>query len=688
MHKQTGKGPEGLEPSLEVAAGRTAMQAAEAADVPELVRRLAGAMDWLSDLSAMGLGLQDAERDTVEVFLFDADRSFAGVHRCELTDASGGQVAERGAPGAGGSDGGLGDGEAAFGGLSGLESVRLEFAGQSLGWLYLKLRSARRLNADEQAAVNTLSTLIAPLVWSLRTREWFERGDRRRDTLVALSHVINTPLDVASVVRSALRVLHQLDLHAGSGVLLLGADGRLVTLYPLDAAEREPAPIPLDSRGGLAHLIRNGETHLSDDLQRRVVYPDDEALRAAGVRRYVLAPLLARGKILGAVRYASGSPHRPGRVDCWLFENIALQLALAIDNAEKHEQLQRLTERLSQQNVYLREEILSEHNFHEIVGRSAAMQRVFRDIARVAPTPTTVLITGETGVGKELVARAVHAASPVAAQPMVKVNCAAIPEGTIESELFGHERGAFTSAVERRLGRFELARNSTLFLDEIGELSLAVQAKLLRVLQDGEFERVGGAATLSTNARIIAATNRNLLKAVESGAFRRDLYYRLNVFPIEVPPLRERREDIPLLAATFIEQFSRRMGKPVPTLTPSAMNELCQAAWPGNVRELRHVIERAMILCDGPALPLEAVAAPHQPTSSDSNPSGAATLQTVEAEHIRRTLERTHWVVEGPAGAAALLGLNPSTLRFRMKRLGIRRPEGEKKSRPVAWPGS
>jgi formate hydrogenlyase transcriptional activator len=402
---------------------------------------------------------------------------------------------------------------------------------------------------------------------------------------------------------------------------------------------------------------------------------EDRELASRGVRRYVAAPLIVRGEVLGALLIASADPSPPLKIDVWMYENMAQQLALAIDNATQHEQVQRLSERLAQQNVYLREEIQSLHNVGEIAGDSPAIQRLYRDIQRVAPTTSTVLISGETGVGKELAARAIHAASPRAAQPMVKINCAAIPEGMFESELFGHERGAFTSAVERRIGRFELANGATLFLDEVGELPPAVQAKLLRVLQDGEFERVGGTRTLRTDVRIIAATNRDLLKSVAAGAFRSDLYYRLNVFPVHVPPLRERRSDIPALVQAFIGQFNRQMGKHVEAIDRASLDELCRGDWPGNVRELRHVIERAMIFCDGTTLHVDLPPAPAAGARSGSADTehAPARLADVEADHIRRVLAQTRGVIEGPHGAAATLGLKPSTLRFRMKQLGIRR---------------
>ncbi len=372
----------------------------------------------------------------------------------------------------------------------------------------------------------------------------------------------------------------------------------------------------------------------------------------------------------------------------WLYENIALQLALAIDNARQFEQLRQLSDRLEQQNVYLREEIETVHNVEGMIGGSTGMAQVLTAVSRVANTDVAVLITGPTGVGKELVARAIHAQSNRAKHPLVKVNCAAIPDNLVESELFGHEKGAFTSAVARRIGRFELARDGTLFLDEVGELPLAIQVKLLRVLQDGDFERVGGTETLISNARIIAATNRDLAKAIEGGSFRSDLFYRLNVFPILVPSLSERRDDIPLLIDSFIQQFNRRMGKQIESIDAQSMQYLCARQWPGNIRELLHVIERAMILCDGACLTVEVTEpVPSRASESDaaSSQSTALALQTAEIpsvvptledsqrEHIRRALQQTGGVVDGPGGAAAMLGLKPSTLRSRMKRLGIHR---------------
>ena len=337
--------------------------------------------------------------------------------------------------------------------------------------------------------------------------------------------------------------------------------------------------------------------------------------------------------------------------------------------------------RLQQQNAYLQEEIKSVHNFEEIIGQSSTLAAVLENTRLVAPTDTSVLITGETGTGKELIARAIHSASTRREKPLIKVNCAALPTGLVESELFGHEKGAFTGAINRRIGRFELAAGGTIFLDEIGEIPLDVQAKLLRILQEREFERLGGAHTIKADVRIIAATNRDLLKAVREKTFREDLYYRLSVFPVVLPPLRERTDDIPLLAQFLVNKFAMRVGKRLEGISPQAMQRLLAYSWPGNVRELENVLERAVILCQGPMLEIDPALVSKGPSPAvDLATAAAATdlpstlnLQEVECAHIRAVLQRTNWVIEGSRGAATILGLHPNTLRSRLKKLGISR---------------
>jgi formate hydrogenlyase transcriptional activator len=318
--------------------------------------------------------------------------------------------------------------------------------------------------------------------------------------------------------------------------------------------------------------------------------------------------------------------------------------------------------------LWLREELKSGQNVGELIGTSTAMQTVFKSIKMVAATDSTVLLQGETGTGKELIARAIHNLSRRHEAMMVKVNCGALPAGLIESELFGHERGAFTGATQQKKGRFELAHRGTLFLDEVGELPLDAQVKLLRVLQEQELERVGGARTIRVDVRVIAATNRDLNREVQEGRFRADLFYRLNIFPIHVPPLRERRQDIPLLATQFIQSFSQRIGRRVDRLNRKALDRLLAYDWPGNVRELANVLERAVILCDG-----EVLQAGHIGPLTFRNASADAfhTLEEVERQHILKALEQTGGVLAGPLGAAQLLGLNRSTLWSRMRKLGI-----------------
>jgi PAS domain S-box-containing protein len=332
--------------------------------------------------------------------------------------------------------------------------------------------------------------------------------------------------------------------------------------------------------------------------------------------------------------------------------------------------------KLRAQNQYLQEEIKSVHNFDEIIGQSSALQEILNQVQRVAMTDATVLIQGESGTGKELIARAIHFASKRKNQPLIKVNCAALPAGLVESELFGHEKGAFTGALNKRIGRFELAQGGTLFLDEVGEIPLDIQVKLLRVLQEREFERVGSQTTIKMDVRVIAATNRDLLQEVAEKNFREDLFYRLNVFPLFTPPLRERLEDIPMLTNFLIGKFGPNIGKKITGVSNNSMLRLQKYRWPGNIRELENLIERAIILSDGPILEIDDQLLPNVIAGEEKTTQvGDASLNTVAKEHILNILQQTHWIVEGPKGAASMLNLKPSTLRYRMQKLGINKPD-------------
>jgi PAS domain S-box-containing protein len=354
-------------------------------------------------------------------------------------------------------------------------------------------------------------------------------------------------------------------------------------------------------------------------------------------------------------------PDRSGNFTRTMFVDITERVLLEQEQA-----------RLHAQNLYLQEEIKSAHNFEEIVGNSSALTAVLDSVARVAPTDSTVLITGETGTGKELIARGIHSRSKRMNKPLIKINCAALPMGLVESELFGHEKGAFTGAIAKRVGRFELADGGTIFLDEIGELPPEVQVKLLRVLQEREFDRIGGATPIKVDVRVLAATNRDLLKEVREKRFREDLYYRLSVFPIHLPPLRERTDDLPLLARFLVEKFAARIGRRIDGVSAASMQQMQAYSWPGNVRELENVIERAIILATGPMLDI-----PLSSAAADSTTDNGATLETVERNHILRVLRQTDWVIDGPHGAAKILDLHPNTLRSRMKRLDISRSMAE-----------
>jgi formate hydrogenlyase transcriptional activator len=392
---------------------------------------------------------------------------------------------------------------------------------------------------------------------------------------------------------------------------------------------------------------------------------------AEGLHSGCIVPLVTANRTIGTLTLSSVRPGAFTQEDVDLLMRVANQVAIAIENALAYREIADLKNKLADEKLYLEEEIRSEYTFEEIIGESAVLKRVLGQVETVAPTDSSVLVLGETGTGKEVIARAIHDLSPRRERTFVKVNCAAIPTGLLESELFGHEKGAFTGAIAQKVGRFELAHRGTLFLDEVGDIPLELQPKLLRVLQEKEFERLGSTHTQRVDVRVVAATNRDLPQMVEDRLFRSDLYYRLNVFPIVVPPLRERADDIPLLVRYFAQKHARRMDRHIETIPAEEMEALTRYHWPGNVRELENLIERAVILSRGPTLH---VPLPEERLAGEAAAGSPVTLQQAEREHILHALEETNWVIAGPHGAAARLGIKRTTLQSRMAKLGITRP--------------
>jgi formate hydrogenlyase transcriptional activator len=498
--------------------------------------------------------------------------------------------------------------------------------------------------------------------------------NERLKLLLDLNNSIVSNLEVRDLLRAISASVRRVMNCDSVGVALPDSDGRRLRVYAVDfpkgkgiVHEESDVPVADEPTNG---AFRKGEPLVLDAHALARLDAGSLAV-AAGLQSLCDVPLVSRNRPLGVLCLGRlhDSPFTPEDVD--FLRQVAGQVAIAVENALAYRQIAELKDQLAQEKLYLEDEIRSEMHFEEIVGRSAPLQKALQQVETVAPTDSTVLIYGETGTGKELIARAIHNLSARSRNAFVKLNCAAIPTGLLESEMFGHEKGAFTGAVIQRIGRFELANHGTVFLDEIGEIPLELQPKLLRVLQEREFERLGSARTLRTDARLIASTNRDLARMVNEQKFRMDLFYRLHVFPIHVPPLRERREDIPLLVRHFVRQFARRMNRTIDTIPSETMSVLMRYPWPGNIRELQNLIERAVILSPGPILHVPLADLQAQPAAAAAKKQ--ETLEEAERRAILDALEAANGVVSGPRGAAALLGLKRSTLQWRMDKLGIRR---------------
>jgi formate hydrogenlyase transcriptional activator len=560
-----------------------------------------------------------------------------------------------------------------------------------IGSMFLASEHPDAYSDDEVRFLGLVADQMALAIDDALNFEASRTAQEQLKLLLDLTNSVVSTLDLRELLRSVSGNLRRVMSCDFAGVGLPDAENKThLRMYALDFPDsrgfiREDILIPIEGTpAGKAFTTGEPSAGLIRDLYRMA--PNAPPL-AEGLTTRCVLPLASRGRIHGVLLLGRRDENIFSQDEVKFLMQVASQVAIAVENALAFNKIAELKEKLTQEKLYLEDEIRTELNFQEIVGKSAVLRRILQQVATVAPTDSTVLIYGETGTGKELVARAIHNLSARQSNSFVKLNCAAIPSGLLESELFGHEKGAFTGAIARRIGRFELANRGTVFLDEVGELPLELQPKLLRVLQEREFERLGSTRTLTTDARLIAATNRDLASMVAEQKFRSDLFYRLNVFPVRVPSLRERPEDIPLLVRHFTEQCARRMNKKIETISSETLKQMRQYHWPGNIRELQNVIERAVILARGPVLnvPLGEIKSRPSLAGVNGNGNGDAlsefsagkdirdVLEETERKHILNVLAQTNWVVAGPNGAATRLGMKRSTLQLRMRKLGLTR---------------
>jgi formate hydrogenlyase transcriptional activator len=498
----------------------------------------------------------------------------------------------------------------------------------------------------------------------------------RSQLLLEINNMLISNLNLRELLTAISVCLRKVVPHDLAGIALYDSRTNQLRLSALEFPANEDLfvegeVIPLEEDpAGIAFTRRQSAILEVDETS--TLSPIGKRFVAAGVKSGCIVPLIAHDRALGILSVASLRQHAFSESDLELLGQVANQIAIAVENALSFRRIEALKSKLEEEKLYLEEEIQTAHNFEEIIGNSPALRRVLQEVETIAETDSTVLIYGETGTGKELIARAIHNLSPRRKFTLVKVNCGAIPTGLLESEMFGHEKGAFTGAIERRIGRFETAHQGTIFLDEVEDIPLELQPKLLRVLQEHEFERLGSSKTIRVDVRVVAATNIDLGRMVDEKKFRSDLYYRLNVIPITLPPLRERANDIPLLVHFFANKYAQQMKKKIEKIPSEAMAVLSSYHWPGNIRELQNLIERAVILTRGSILEIP-LAELKQP-ARNSDRSSRLTLEEVERRHILSVLQESNWVIGGPNGAAARLGLNRTTLNNRLRKLGITRP--------------
>jgi formate hydrogenlyase transcriptional activator len=552
-------------------------------------------------------------------------------------------------------------------------SVPLTTAHQRLGIVNFWTDKTGAYDELDIEFVKLVAAQIAVAVEAQCYQHKLARERDRSQLLLEINNTLISNLNLRELLSAISNCLRRAIPHDAAGIALHDPKINKLRITALDFPADENVfiadeIIDLDgTSGGRAFTTRqpviSGPEQLPSSLSKRV-----------GLKSGCSVPLISHDRALGILGVGSLKENAFTEDDAELLNQVGKQVAIAVENALAFREIDELKNQLKEEKLYLEEEIRTEYNFEEIIGNSPVLKRVLQDVETVAATDSTVLIYGETGTGKELIAHAIHNLSQRRERTLVKVNCAAIPTGLLESEFFGHERGAFTGAIDRRIGRFELAHQGTIFLDEVEDIPLELQSKLLRVLQEHEFERLGSSRTQSVDVRVVAATNTDLAELVAERKFRNDLYYRLNVFPINVPPLRERAEDIPLLVHFFANRFAQQMKKKIETVPKETMAALVSYNWPGNIRELQNLVERGVILSRGSTLEIPLTEL-KRATRSVSQTNGAATLEAVERDHILRVLSETRWVIGGPAGAAARLGMNRTTLNHRMRKLGISRPQ-------------
>jgi formate hydrogenlyase transcriptional activator len=579
--------------------------------------------------------------------------------------------------------------------------IPLTTAQHRLGAMCFGHTVAQRISETELQFMQRVASQVAVAVdnaLNLETSQAYQQQlARERDrfrVLLEVNNVLITSRALPELFRGIVSTLERVIHHDYTSLALLDPALKTLKIYAFDFPGnpdifKPDTNVPLESSPA-GRAISTGKPYMArgSELDQ---YPNEvvRTLQAEGLQSVCCVPLIHHGRTFGTLNLSSRRPDAFTAADVELLQPVGAQIAIAVENALAFKEIDALKDKLAVEKLYLEEEIRSEFNFEEIIGESAALKRALAQVELAAPAGTTVLLLGETGTGKELFARAIHNLSPRRDRTFVKINCAAIPSGLLESELFGHERGAFTGAINQKIGRFELADRGTLFLDEVGDIPLELQPKLLRVLQEQEFERLGGNHTQRVDVRVVAATNVDLSKLVSARSFRSDLYYRLNVFPIQIPALRERPEDIPLLVRYFVQRFSRSLNKAVEYIPADSMDALARYSWPGNIRELENLIERAVLLSPGKELrvPLSELKF-SAPASADSEASSSftsfppsasltssiSTLEEAERQHILRALKQTQWRIAGPKGAATILGMKRTTLQARMRKLGIRRP--------------